>query len=415
MIRHSRFASLRSAFSNRNYAIYISGNSISLIGFWMQRMAVGWLAWELSESAFWVGAIAFIEIVPLIIVGPLFGVWADRFERKKLAVLAQSLMMTQALILFSLTFGGWLSITSLFILAMLEGIIHAAYQPIRLSIIPNLVGKKDLVSAAAFTAVVFNVARFAGPAIGGAVITFWGAEYAFLCNGISYGLIVFAWAFIHLPPREERGEKSVSFLGDIRDGMQYVWSEPALKSMFILLTVVALFARPVTFMLSAFVGAIYEAGPETLALFTSSLGVGAVLAGLKVSMDGRTHGLVRATLLSTLVAIIAMAAFALSGNRWLAAILMLIFGYAITIGSVASQTLVQNRVDDAMRGRVLSLWVASTRGAPALGVLIIGWMANYLGLVIPFIAAALLCFWGLSVMASRRKIMRSYFEEEKVL
>src|SRR5690606_25769670 len=110
-------------------------------------------------------------------------------------------------ILFTLAFTGWLSIGFLFALAMMEGIIHAAYQPIRLSIIPNLVRKKDLVAAAAFTAVVFNVARFVGPAIGGVVMTFWGPEYSFLFNGISYGLIVLAWLFIHLPPKEHNGEK----------------------------------------------------------------------------------------------------------------------------------------------------------------------------------------------------------------
>lgn len=406
----SGFASLRSAFSNRNYAIYISGNSISLIGFWMQRLAVSWLTWELTESEFWVGAVAFVEIAPLIIVGPLFGVWADRFDRKKLAVTAQLLMMVQALILFALAFTGRLTIGSLFVLAMAEGIIHAGYQPIRLSIIPNLVRKKDLVSAAAFTAVVFNVARFVGPAIAGVVMTFYGPAYAILFNGVSYGLIVFAWMFIKLPPRRERTGAPGTFLGDIRAGMRYVLEIPALRHMFLLLAMVALFARPITFMLSAFVGSVYRAGPETLALFTSSLGVGAVLAGLKLSMDGMTRGLVRAILWSTLFTILAMIGFAFTTNKWLATGLIFVFGYAVTVGSVASQTLVQNSIDDDMRGRVLSLWVAATRGAPALGVIIIGWVANYVGLVWPTVIAGLLCFAGLLLLMGERRQMRQYFE-----
>jgi len=137
-----KFSSLRSAFSNRNYAIYMSGNSISLIGFWMQRLAVSWLAWVLSESEFWVAAVAFVEIFPLILVTPLFGVWADRFDRKSMAVIAQVLMMLQAFILFFLAWFNLLNIGLLFVLAMTEGIIQAAYQPIRLSIIPNLVKKR---------------------------------------------------------------------------------------------------------------------------------------------------------------------------------------------------------------------------------------------------------------------------------
>src|SRR5690554_1461737 len=128
------FSALRSAFSNRNYAIYICGNSVSLIGFWMQRVAVSWLAWEISESEFWVGAVAFAELGPLIVVGPMFGVWADRFDRKTMAVVTQAMMMLQSLVLFGLFVMGWLGIGLLFVLALAEGIIHAAYQPIRLSI-----------------------------------------------------------------------------------------------------------------------------------------------------------------------------------------------------------------------------------------------------------------------------------------
>ena len=140
-----KFSALRSAFTNRNYAIYMSCNSISLIGFWMQRVSVSWLAWVLSESAFWVGAVAFVEIVPLIFITPMFGVVADRFDRKTLAVIAQIMMMGQAFLLFFLAWFDMLNIGLLFTLALAEGILQAAYQPVRLAIIPNLVKKEDLV------------------------------------------------------------------------------------------------------------------------------------------------------------------------------------------------------------------------------------------------------------------------------
>lgn len=404
-----RFSALRSAFSNRNYAIYMCGNSISLIGFWMQRLAVSWLAWIISESEFWVGAVAFVEIAPLIFITPLFGVWADRFDRKTMAVIAQLMMMLQALLLFFLAWFDMLTIGLLFTLALVEGVIQAAYQPIRLSIIPNLVKKVDLVAAAAFTAVAFNVARFAGPAVAGVVIELFSPAMAILFNGLSYMLIVFAWFFIKLPPRTGNLEKG-SFASDITDGFRYVTNKRGLFYMFVLLTVVSFFIRPVAFMLSAFVGAVYEAGPLTLALFTSAMGVGAVLAGLKISMDGQTRGLVNEILVMTLVAIISLTGFAVITVEWIAAVLMLVFGYAITIGSVAGQTLVQNSIDDDMRGRVLSLWAAFTRGAPAVGVLIIGWFSNLYGLMWPNVIAAACCFIGLIMMVSRRRDMRRYFE-----
>jgi len=404
-----RFSALRSAFANRNYAIYMCGNSISLIGFWMQRLAVSWLAWIISESEFWVGAVAFVEIAPLIFITPLFGVWADRFDRKTMAVIAQLMMMFQALLLFFLAWFDMLTIGLLFTLALAEGVIQAAYQPIRLSIIPNLVKKADLVAAAAFTAVAFNVARFAGPAVAGVVIELFSPAMAILFNGLSYMLIVIAWFFIKLPPRAGNLEKG-TFASDITDGFRYVVNKRGLFYMFVLLTVVSFFIRPVAFMLSAFVGAVYEAGPLTLALFTSAMGVGAVLAGLKISMDGQTRGLVNEILVMTLVAIISLTGFAVITVEWIAAVLMLVFGYAVTIGSVAGQTLVQNSIDDDMRGRVLSLWAAFTRGAPAVGVLIIGWFSNLYGLMWPNVIAAAFCFIGLVMMVSRRRVMRGYFE-----
>lgn len=404
-----KFSALRSAFANRNYAIYMSGNSISLIGFWMQRVSVSWLAWLLSESAFWVGAVAFVEIGPLIVVTPMFGVVADRFDRKTMAIIAQILMMLQAFLLFFLAWFDLLTIGSLFTLALLEGVIQAAYQPIRLAIIPNLVKKEDLVAAAAFTAVAFNVARFAGPAIAGVVIELSSPAMAILFNAVSYLLIVVAWFFIRLPARGKRLEPK-SFFSDIQDGYRYVVGNDALFAMFVLLTVVSLFARPVAFMLSAFVGAVYEAGAGTLAMFTSAMGIGAVLAGLRLSMDGKTHGLVREILLMTLVAIVALAGFATIETVWIATGLIFLFGYAITIGSVASQTLVQNSIDDHMRGRVLSLWAAFTRGAPAVGVLIIGWFANRFGLMWPNLVAAVCCFASLLMMSTRRREMRAFFE-----
>lgn len=406
-----KFSALRSAFSNRNYAIYMGGNCISLIGYWMQRLAVGWLTWETSHSEFWVGAVAFAEICPLIFVGPFFGVYSDRFDRKILAIIIQTLMTVQAFILFAYIWLDMLSIGVLFTLTLVEGVIQAAYQPVRLALIPNLVRKADLVAAAAFTAVSFNVARFLGPAIAGVVISLYSPAWAVLFNAVTYLLIIFAWYFIKLPPTVETAAPKQSLLRDMRAGMTYIQARPALFSMFLMMTIVALFARPLTYLLTAFVGAVYKAGPETLALFTSAVGVGAVVAGLLLSMHGHTKGLIRNIMLNTLSTVICMMSFASINNIWLAAVLLFGFGYSLTVCTVSSQTLVQTCVDDAMRGRVLSLWVAFTRGAPALGVLVIGWFSNHFGLMWPNVVAALLCLCGMLLMVKQRKAMRLFFEK----
>jgi predicted MFS family arabinose efflux permease len=407
-----RFSALRSAFSNRNFAIYISGNCLSLIGFWMQRVAVLWLTWEISHSEFWVGAVAFAEICPLIFVGPFFGVWADRFDRRALAVILQTLMMAQSLLLYLAIQFDLLTIALLFSLTLTEGIIQAAYQPVRLALIPSLVRKSDLVSAAAFTAVNFNVARCVGPAIGGVVMTLYGAAWAVLFNAMTYGIITVAWYFIKLPPQQDEPLPTQGLARDMAAGARYVLERPPLLAMFVLLTINALFARPLTYMLPAFVGAVYMAGSETLAIFMSSVGIGAVLAGLKLSMDGQTRGLVRSILLNALLTTFALAGFAVTTHVWLGAALMLVFGYSITSVTVAAQTLVQKSVDDNMRGRVLSLWVAFTRGAPAIGVFVIGWVAHYKGLMWPNVVAAVLCLAGFALMVTKRQEMRRFFESD---
>lgn len=408
----SRFAALRATFSNRNYTIYTAGNVLSLIGFWMQRLAVAWLTWELSHSEFWVGAVAFAEIVPLILIGPLFGVWADRFDRRRLAIVLQSMMLIQGFALFAALQMNLLTVGWLFTLTMIEGSIHAAYQPVRLALIPNLVRKSDLVAAAAFTAVTFNVARFVGPAIGGVVIELFGASWAILFNAVSYLFIISAWFFIEMAPRERKAEQAASVFGDMREGLVYILQRPPLAAMFMLLTLMGVLARPLTYMLSAFVGAVYEAGPETLALFTSAVGAGAVFSGLKLSMDGGTKGLVRGILFNALFSLVSMIGFSITDNAIVAAILIFVFGYTITICTVSGQTLVQTAVDDHMRGRVLSLWVAFTRGAPALGVLVLGWLAQQWGLQWPFALAGALCLAGLIWLARLRRPMRGYFEKE---
>ena len=401
---------LKAAFRNRNYAIYISGNWLSLIGFWMQQVAVDWLAWDFTHSEFWVGAVSFAEIVPLIVIGPLFGVWADRFDRRRLAMWIQSLMLIQALVLFAMLELGWVGVGWLFTMTLIEGSLQAAFQPVRLALIPNLVERSDLVAAAAFTSVTFNVARFVGPAIAGVVIVWFSPAWAILFNAISYLFIVIAWYFIRLLNAQVRTQ-SKGMGRDLLDGLRYIMHEPALAALFLLLMLLGLFARPVTYMLAAFVGALFKQGPETLALFTSAVGAGAVIAGFKLSVQGRTEGLIAESLWNALFSLLAVLGFVFAEKVWWGALLIGVFGYTATICAVAGQTLVQNSISDAMRGRVLSLWVAATRGPPALGVLVLGIAGERFGLTWPFALSIGLCILGLCWLAKERGRMRAFFEK----
>ena len=376
----------------------------------MQRLAISWLTWEVTESVFWVGAVAFVELAPLLIISPIVGVWADRANRKLLTVLCQSAMMLVSFALFMFIVFDLISIKVLFIFALLDGILQATHQPIRLAIIPNLVERKDIVSASSFTAVVFNVARLFGPALAGVVISLFGTSIAVLCNTISYIPLLFSWLYIKVPATKNLNPGD-TFTKGLNDGINYVKSIPALRDIFILQTILACGIRPATLMLAAFVGAVYKGGADELALYTSVLGMGAVIGGMYITLQGKAKGLVKSMLVNSLISIIALTIFAWTTHIYIGLLMVFAIGWTITLSTVSSQTMVQNSIDDEIRGRVLSLWAALTRGAAAIGVLIIGFFADYFGLFWTNIVAALLCLIGLIWFWQKSQQMQHYFEK----
>jgi len=193
------FSATRRVFSNRNFAIYTAGNFVSLVGTWIQRLAQGWLVWELTGSGTWLGAIAVAEFLPTIIVTPITGALADRFDRRLLAVIGQALACLQAVTLCTVTALGWATPELIFVLAMIGGVIYPLVQTARLTLIPSLLDKQDYTSAIAITAVSFNTTRIAGPAIAGVVISTLGIAPAFGINAVSYMAVIFALLALKIP------------------------------------------------------------------------------------------------------------------------------------------------------------------------------------------------------------------------
>ena len=199
-LKPGKLAEVRSVLSNRAFAVYTCCNSISMVGVWMQRLAIGWLTWQLTESELWIGAIAFADLLPVVLVGPLAGVWVDRPLRKILIKSCQSIMLLQSLALFFLSVSDLIDIWLLFSLVLINGVVAAIYHPVRLSVVPSLVGEDGLMAAVSLTAVTFHLARFAGPALGGVVIALYGISATFLVVALSYSVMLIAVFFIKIPP-----------------------------------------------------------------------------------------------------------------------------------------------------------------------------------------------------------------------
>ncbi len=409
-LKPGKLAEVRSVLSNRRFAAYTCCNSISMVGVWAQRLAVGWLTWQLTESEFWIGAIAFADLLPVVLVGPLAGVWVDRPLRKLLMRWCQSIMLVQSLVLFFLSSSGSINIWMLLVLVLINGTVAAIYHPVRLSVVPSLVESADLMAAVSMTAVTFHLARFAGPALAGVVIALYGLAPTFLMVAFSYVVMLFAAFLIKIPSRPWlEGLQKRSVLAELRDGLDYVVSNRAIAYVLLIQAILALCARPLGELLPAFIGTVFSEGAGMLAVLTSAMGVGAVVAGLRLLLWDVSRGLVSLIIWSTALAGVAVILFSLTLNIWLAVVIIFFVAYWVTVAGIASQTLIQTRVEESKRGRVLSLWAAIYRGAPGVGSLLIGWAAGLYGLAWPNILAASCCVIAALWMVRRRSVLDSGF------
>lgn len=397
------FSGVRQVFANRNFAIYAVGNSISLTGLWVQRLAVGWLAWELTHSGLWLGAVAFADLFPVMVLGLFGGVLADRYDRRAILIAGQSLALVQAVLLWALTGLSLIGIWPLFGLALVQGIVVAGIQPARLSLIPELVREADLSGAVAIGAVIFNIARFVGPAIAGVLISAFGVATAFGFNALTYVALIAALLAIHIKPRPPRRGARESALSAVGSGVAYAFRHRSIAPVLLFMAAVSLLPRPALELLPGFADAVFVSGAGGLALLTSSTGLGALAAGLWLAQRKSTTGLTTVALNGGFLAGAAIGVFAATHQIWIAALSLTLAGFAVASLGVSTQTLIQAGVPDAMRGRVLSIWGLLLRGVPALGALLMGWLSDFFGLQPPVLGAVALYF-AVMLWLNRRRV-----------
>lgn len=396
------FSGMRRVFSNRNYAIYAAGNSVSLIGLWVQRLGVGWLAWELTRSGFWLGAVAFADLFPVMVLGLFGGVLADRYDRRRLLLGGQVLALVQALALWALTMVGRIDIELLFALALFQGIVIAVIQPARLSLIPRLVRDEDLSAAVAMGAVLFNIARFIGPAFAGVIISLAGVATAFAFNALTYVALIVALAAIRVTARPAAARAPQSVLAAVAGGISYAAHHGAIAPVLLLMAAMSVLPRPAIELLPGFADAVFARGAGGLALLTSSVGLGALAAGIVLAQRRSAAGMTTVALNAGFVAGAGIGVFAATRNIWIASAALGAVGFAVASLGVATQTLIQTGVADDMRGRVLSIWGLLLRGLPAVGALAMGWISDFVGLRPPVLAAAALYVAALLFLSRRR-------------
>jgi predicted MFS family arabinose efflux permease len=388
--------------AHRNFSIYVAGNSVSLIGTWMQRIGVGWLAWELSHSGAVLGLVAFADLFPGVLIGPFGGALADRVDRLRVIKIAQCLIMLQALTLFALTASGAITVPLLIALVLFQGAVIGFNQPARLALIPSLVPRADLATAVAINSIVFNTARFIGPAFAGIAIAALDISAVFALNALSFLAFLFALARLRLapiaPPKPGR-----SMLGAIADGLGYAARHPGIGPILLLQAVLAVCARPFVELLPGFAAEVFGRGAPGLAVLSSTIGIGAIVGGLWLAQRAGQTGLPKIIVQSSVLSALTVLAFALCPWFWPAVAAVALSGFAMVVAGAGTQTVLQSAVEEGMRGRVLSLFGLIFRGGPALGALAMGSASEALGLQAPLVAGALLGLLAAALLWRRRE------------
>ncbi len=398
----------------RPFSVYVTFNSLFMIGTWMQRLGVGWLTWEITQSEIWLGMVGACEFLPVILLGPFAGLLADRARPLPIILIGNSIRVLQAVLLTIVGFSGAATPEVLLALMVVAGMAAGAVHPSRLSLVSQLVPQHLLATAIPLDSLGYNVARFIGPAIGGVLLLHASISYLFLANVFCFlplvGMLVWllrrsktAEADEVVPQRERK-----SAWQELKEGVLYVRHDRRLASVVVLLGVSSIFLRPLLDMLPAFVDTILKAGPSQLATLVSAYGIGSLIGGFSVAMRHGRGSLEVWHLTGSFFATLGAVLFLQSTQMSLAIPFAILSGAGITVTAISGQTILQTTAQSSYRGRVMSLYSMLYLGGPALGAPLIGFLAERISLPSAFDAGILinvimwaLCVWSW-VKLSRR-------------
>ncbi|GGE51043.1 MFS transporter [Primorskyibacter flagellatus] len=404
------FSRIFQVLGQRNYGLFTLGNSLSLIGTWMQRIASGWLAWTLTESATWVGAIAFADLFPCVLLGPFSGAAADRWDRLKIMRIGQWLGLAQALLLCLLYQTGYLGIWPLFLITLFMGTVTGFLQPFRLAITSGLVTTEWLNTAIAINSVTFNLARFLGPAAAGLFIALGGLGFTYALNAVSFVIFAVTLSVVRLHNTTRRPSTG-SFLHDTAVGIRHAVSTPGVNALLLITVSSGILVRPVVELLPGWAARVFHGTSGDFAALTSAFGIGAVMGGLWLASRGSARGLAAIMLGSQIAMCLVLLLFASSWEIWMALPLAMLIGAAMVIGAISAQTLTQMIVTDDLRGRVLGIWGLTIRGSPAVGALMMGAASDVWGMRLPLIVGVVLVLGLLGYYATRFDRLKGALED----
>lgn len=382
------------ALRHRNFRLFFGGQSISVIGTWMTRVATSWLVYRLTGSALLLGTISFVGQIPTFLLAPLAGVIVDRIDRRKVLVWTQALAMLQSLALAWLTLSHRITIGEVLTLSAFQGHINAFDMPARQSFMVQMVEERaDLSNAIAINSSMVNMARLVGPSLAGLLIAVKNEGWCFLIDGISYIAVIISLLIMNVPRAAEQGARS-SMVTQLKEGWTYVAGFVPIRSILLLFALLSLMGWPFMVLMPIFAAKILHGGPHTLGFLMGAVGVGSLASALSLVMRRSVRGLTRVIPAAAVIFGIGLIAFGFSHYLWLSMLMMLVTGFGMMQGLTGSNTIIQTLVDENMRGRVMSYYTMAFVGMAPFGSLLAGTVAHAIGAPRTVIVSGVACILG---------------------
>jgi MFS family permease len=385
---------------HRNFQLFIAGQLTSLIGTWMQTTAQLWLVYKLTNSAALLGVFGFANQVPILFLAALGGYIGDRYNRHYGVIWTQTASMVLAFVLAALTFANIIQVWELIFIAFLVGVVNAFDVPIRQAFLVEMVVKEDLPNAIALNSSIFNGARVVGPAIAGFALAWKGPAWCFFLNGLSFLAVIGALFAMRIERRELQKEAGSPFQ-NLLQGFRFAMSDLPIRSTLLLLSMLSLLGLQYSVFLPIFASEILHRGAKGFGLLMSAAGVGAVLGALHFAARTSYKGLARWIAATSTTCAVGLVIFSQSRAFWVSMAVLLVVGFCATVQMAATNTTLQNRVPDQLRGRIMAVYATMFMGVQPIGSLIAGGVAKRVGAPYTLAVFGTLCFLGSMIFIFR--------------
>ncbi|OFY39141.1 MAG: MFS transporter [Bacteroidetes bacterium GWF2_40_14] len=397
-----------SSLHSRNYRLYFTGQGISMIGTWMQNIALSWLVYRLTGSVFLLGLVGFTNQIPTFILSTFTGVLTDRYNRLRIMILAQVAFMIQAFVMAGLVLFNMIEVWHIVVLSILAGVISAFDAPARQSLVVDLIDKKeDLGNAIALNSAIFNGARLVGPAIAGVTIAAVGEGICFLFNAISFVAVIIALMMIRIPYKKPVVIAD-KFIKSMKDGINYTFKSMPIRTMILLLAILSLAGFPFIVLLPAYAKEVLGGGAGTLGFLMSALGGGALTGAIYMAARKSVLGLGKIISINTFLLGITIVLSSFSTNTTFSLFVLFAGGLSMILTLAGVNTLLQTIAEEEMRGRVMSFYAMALMGTHPIGSLIAGSIASGIGIPYTLLIGGIITVCAGIWFEVKRKSMRKF-------